>query len=75
MSVTLHIVASSTAMEIGAAGLRRGELVQGIGALESSAKSGSVEEAKKSFVTLCQPCRPGLRALASPPASRVSRPE
>ena len=26
-------------------------LAQGIGALESSAKSGSVEEAKKSFVT------------------------
>lgn len=36
-------------------GVRQGSegvrLVQGIGALESSAKSGSVEEAKKSFVT------------------------
>ena len=51
MSLSVHTLRTSTTW----CGVRQGSegvrLVQGIGALESSAKSGSVEEAKKSFVT------------------------
>ena len=51
VSITAHSHNLNSFRYGGRQGSEGVRLVQGIGALESSAKSGSVEEAKKSFVT------------------------